>query len=118
MLVIEGAYSKPAASLHTEVAELDEAQQLEWAQKLLPNTSRPAMARTVLGEAPEQKDSPRGYAVAGVHFRAMSAPRPSGARPEYLREFVVVVRDRRIASRLLRAIGKFEANLVLTRGGY
>ena len=42
----------------------------------------------------------------GVHFRAMSAPGPSGARPEHLREFVAV-RDRRIASRLLRAIGKF-----------
>ena len=44
-------------------------------------------------------------ALAGVHFRAMSAPGPSGARPEHLREFVVV-RDRRIASRLTRAIAK------------
>ena len=105
-LVSEGAYSKGAASLHTEVAELDEHRQLEWGEKLLPTSTRPAVARAVASEAPESEESPRGYVLAGVHFRAMSAPGPSGARPEHLREFVAV-RDRRIASRLIRAISTF-----------
>ena len=107
-LVHEGAYSKAAASLHTEVAELDEQQQAEWGRKLLPPSIRPETSRapTVVREAEEAEEGLRGYALAGVHFRAMSAPGPSGARPEHLREFVAV-RDRRIASRLTRAIGKF-----------
>ena len=38
--------------------------------------------------------------------RAMSAPGPSGMRPEHLRE-LVAVRDRRVANALLAAIGRF-----------
>ena len=102
MLVSEGAFSKAATSLHTQVAELEEEQQLEWAKRLLPTSSRPEVARAVPSEVMEEADNPRGYALAGVHFRAMSAPGPSGARPERLREFVAV-RDKWIASRLLRA---------------
>ena len=106
MLVGEGAYSKAAASLQTDVADLEDKKQLEWAEKLLPNSTRPDAARAHSTEPPDEVEASRGYALAGVHFRAMSAPGPSGARPEHLREFVAV-RNRRIASRLLQAISKF-----------
>ena len=104
-LVSEGAYSKAAASLHTEMAELDEQDQMEWGKKLLPCSIRPELAHVVVGDPLETEESQSGYALAGVHFRAMSAPGPSGATPEHLREFVAA-RDRRIASRLTRAIAK------------
>ena len=41
-----------------------------------------------------------------MRFRACSGPGPSGARPEHLRE-LSACRDRRAASRLLRAIAVF-----------
>ena len=72
----------------------------------MPTSTRPELARATVTEASEDEEPPRGYGLAGVHFKAMSAPGPSGARPEHLREFVAV-RDRKIASRLIRAIGKF-----------
>ena len=44
--------------------------------------------------------------LRGMHFRAMSAAGPRGARPEHLRE-LVAVRDRRVANALVSAIGGF-----------
>ena len=54
----------------------------------------------------EQDVANTGYALQGVKFRAMSALGPSGARPEHLRK-LVAVRDRRVASLLLAAVGRF-----------
>ena len=110
-LVGEGAYSKAASSLHTEMADLDEAAQLAWSATLLPCSTRPAAALAppdgpAAPAAPEAEGRAAGYALRGVRFRAMSAPGPSGMRPEHLRE-LVAVRDRRTASRLLASISKF-----------
>ena len=56
-------------------------------------------------EAPAPAEQPGGHApLAGVRFRACSAPGPSGARPEHLRE-LVACRDRRASARLQRAVG-------------
>lgn len=43
-LIGEGEYSKAAASLHTDVAELSAEEQLRWSTELLPPSSRPAAA--------------------------------------------------------------------------
>ena len=111
-LIGEGAYSKAAASLHTEAAELSAEEQLFWSTALLPSSSRPAAAL-----APQPRPAPADQdanteradrpvsALRGVRFRVMSAPGPSGARPEHLRE-LVAVRDRRVAAQLLGAIGR------------
>ena len=114
-LIGEGAYSKAAASLHTEAAEFSAAEQAEWGAALLPCSTRPtaAVSRCVPMERPEGAEvcdehdiANTGYALQGVKFRAMSAPGPSGARPEHLRE-LVAVRDRRVASLLLAAVDRF-----------
>ena len=107
----EGAYSKAASSLSTEVAQLTEEEQRAWGTKLLPSSTRPAQALAspeAAPEAPADADATerQPYVLKGVRFRAMSAPGPSGARPEHLRE-MVAVRDRRIAAALLEALGRF-----------
>ena len=93
MLVGEGAYSKSVSSLRTELAPLDEAAQHRWGTELLPVSSRPEAAQAASsGEAYDEGDL-SGPALVGVRFRAMSAPGPSGSRPEHLRE-LLAVRDR------------------------
>jgi hypothetical protein len=111
-LIAEGAFSKAASSLHTEVAILDAEKQVTWGRTLLPGSARPAAARSVApaaadgGEAAGDAQAQAASALQGVRFRAMSAAGPSGARAEHLRE-LVAVRDRRCANALLCAIGKF-----------
>ena len=53
MLMAEGAYSKAASSLSTEIAQLTEEEQRAWGTKLLPSSTRPAQALASPEAAPE-----------------------------------------------------------------
>lgn len=109
-LVSEGAYSKAVASLTSELAILSEDDQMSWGLKLLPRSLTPEKALTgdIYGgvDADSESSALEGRALAGVRFRALSAPGPSGFRPEHLRE-LTAVRDRRSARVLFAAIAKF-----------
>ena len=122
-LIGEGAYSKAASSLHTDVADRNEEAHAHWGAALLPCSARladVALPNTGVeaGAAPAavaavsvpDADSGAGRdgaatALKGVRFRAMTGPGPSGARPEHLRE-LIAVRDRRCSGAMLAAIGK------------
>ena len=109
-LLREGAYSKATNSLHTDMADLDDAAQLSWGSTLLPRSTRPCAALASPEDTPEPPSLPDQHgsraALRGVSFRAMSGAGPSGMRPEHLRE-MTAVRDRRISGSLLAAIDKF-----------
>ena len=106
-----------------EVADLNEEAQARWGAALLSCSATLADAalsntEVAAGAAPAavavvsrpDADSGAGRdgaatALKGVRFSAMSAPVPSGARPEHLRE-LIAVRDRRCSGAMLAAIGK------------
>ena len=107
-LAREGAYSKAVSTLRTELAQLDAGEQRRWAAQLPPSSTRFAEALssdqdTVVAGSGESSERWRNV-MRGVHFPAMSAPGPNGARPEHIRE-CVAVRRRPVANRLHRAIG-------------
>ena len=108
-LVSEGAYSKAVTSLTSDLAELTEVDQERWAHKLLPRSTYPD---AVISSSPNNgaDDSEtsvlEGRALAGVRFRALSAPGPSGFRPEHLRE-LIAIRDRRCTGALFVSIASF-----------
>ena len=54
---------------------------------------------------PDPVDEDYVHPLKGVHFAALKAPGPSGLRPEHLSELLGVPR-RRVANRLLKALGK------------
>ena len=115
-LAQEGAYSKAFAALTSSTADLTEDEQRLWADKLLPSSadgkalSSPAAASgEPQAEAMTEEHRKSGYstlrkrALGGVSFPALSAPVPSGARPEHLNEALLAHR-RHATGRLLRAI--------------
>ena len=109
----EGAYSKAVAALTSEVAEFPAPQQVQWATELLPGAEREEGTEVTSGGphaaaavADAAGCSDRGPPLRGVRFPAMSAPGPSGTRPEHLRE-ALSVRSRPVANRLLSALGQF-----------
>ena len=111
-LAIEGAYRKAVVSLTSSLAELSTDEQRKWTDKLLPRSVRNhPYSRTASEENAqdhrEDEDKKQGYSLRGVRFAAMSAPGPSGARPEHLRD-MISCRMRRIVSRLLKAIGNLQ----------
>ena len=85
--------------------------------KLILRSGRPEMAaarrapeaeaRGAAGEEVVGEGLP-GPALAGVRFKALSAPGPSGARPEHLRDMLQCGR-RRVTNRLLRALPATQA---------
>ena len=109
VLAREGAFSKAVSSLQTEMAPLDAASQHMWAAELLPTSSRPgrALAAPVADGAHAAGEPPLWTsALSGVRFGAMSAPGPSGMRPEHLRE-ITSIRKRPLVNKLLRALSEF-----------
>ena len=102
-----GAYRKSVQSLTTVTAQLSADEQKRWATELLPDTGRagtgPAAAPRDLAPpgVPETYDLPKP--LDGVRFTRLSAPGPSGMRPEHLRD-MLACRRRRAVNRLLRAM--------------
>ena len=92
-------------------AQLSTEEQEAWARKLLPNTER--IDGTQRQEAGGSNAAPNSVTVAstkkvldGVRFAALSAPGPSGARPEHLKE-CLFGRARGAASQVRKAVAEF-----------
>ena len=86
-LVLEGARSRAVTTLTSDVAALSPEDEIKYAEELLPCSTRPRMALSEVipaAELPEDYEVP--HSLKGVRFKALSAPRPTGARPEHLRE--------------------------------
>ena len=115
----DGAYSKGVSTLCTEVADLTGEDQAMWAATLLPRSAQPETACADPGAGhlhaagqtagtDSATPMPPGaakfrHALAGIRFPALSAPGPSGMRPEHLKEFLAI-RQRTVANRMYRAI--------------
>jgi len=117
-LAAEGAYRKGVQGLTSSTAELTAEEQTNWANKLLPNTSRVERALSQGQGSGEEADAARpaastntgstGKALDGVRFAALSASGPSGMRPEHLKD-ALFSRVRGAASRLRTAIAELHA---------
>ena len=113
-LCADGAYRKATSSLVSDMMQMSKDDDLKWAQQLLPvatdhsqAVSQPAEPRPPNPEAAEQaaafdaEHSP----LKGVRYSALTAPGPSGMRPEHMSDMLSVPR-RAHANRLLRALAK------------
>lgn len=118
-LARSGAYRKAVASLTSECADLSLEEQSMWASRLLPSSNRPdealaapsapAVAENVDTEQANDTTSRVGArrALEGVRFAALSAPGPSGARPEHLQD-ALSSRPRGPSNRLRTAIAELQ----------
>ena len=108
------ADAQPLAPLADEAAAMDceplagQAAADAGVQGAAPAT--PPAAPTACEPTPTRPEEHRAKSISasalgGVHFRAMSGPGPSGARPEHLRE-MLSVRRRAVVNRLLRKISE------------
>ena len=107
----EGAYRKAVMSLTSDLAQLSAGEERTWADKLLPCSARPHNACVATPPAPRQAGegrAPPRRALEGVRFAALSAPGPSGARPEHLRD-ALAARPRAAATRLYQAVSALHA---------
>ena len=102
----DGACSRAIAGLTTEVASLAPADQRAWAATLLPDSQRGRRALSnpaaASAEAEGDEQERRGP-MQGVRFAALSAPGPSGMRPEHLQE-ALGVRRRHVCGPLNSAL--------------
>ena len=101
-----GAYRRAVVSLTSEVADLSDVDQRQWAAQLLPCSSRPVEA--LAGAAYSSDDEVAGEVAAGsalhgVRFGALSAAGPTGARPEHVRD-AMTCKPRAASTQLARAI--------------
>lgn len=108
MLASEGAYGKAVSSLTADLADLSHEDQRRWGHILLPGSSDPTVALSShvnlsMRETQGDDERPRKRTLAGVKFKALSAPGPSGARPEHMRE-LLALRARHISGPLFRAL--------------
>ena len=105
-LVLEGARSKAVASLISELASLTAEEEKHFADLLLPRSIRPDSALSgPLSPLEPDENSEIKYSLKGVHFKALSALGPSGARPEHLRE-LLATKNKRVSQRLAQSIGR------------
>ena len=118
-----GAHRKAVMSLRGEVSHLTEAQELEFAQLLLPGkpedyrsparvteTRNPDVTEDPVDD-PECDDAPEPEAhpaMRGVRFARMTGPGKSGFRPEHL-SGMLKCKKRREVRRLEKALSEAEA---------
>ena len=114
-LARNGAYSKAAGGLTSEMAAFTSEEQEALVTQLLPCSER---AEGAYSETPvvdpsteaQARDALKGV-LKGVRFKASSAPGPTGCRPEHLQD-ALNCKPRLSASRLLRALDEFYAKAV------
>ena len=105
-LVLEGARSKAITSLTSELVSLSAEEETQFADLLLPRSSRPdtALSSPLPISEPDENHEIK-YSLKGIHFKALSAPGPSGARPEHMRE-LLATRNKRVSQKLIQSIGR------------
>lgn len=114
-LVFEGARSRAVTSLISEVASLSAEEEKHFADLLLPRSANPDTALSGVAPPTDPDEMPEVQcSLKGVRFKALSAPGPSGARPEHLKE-LLATKNKRISRKLIQSIGKFVD--VASRGG-
>ena len=117
-LAADGALSKAVQSLGESPPTLSPAEQRSWADTLLPLSRFPqdAICSSPTGNsatAEEQQQQPvygtdaSQHPLKGIRFAALSAPGPSGARPEHIKE-ALQAKSRVLTGKLLKAIGRLE----------
>ena len=113
----EGAYRKAVGTLTTEMAHFSAADDRAWADKLLPKTTLPGGSLAAAAPQTQQPAAPGPnldvaaspqhdtdeWPLKGVRYSALTAPGPTGTRPEHLKE-LLGVRQRTVANRLVRAL--------------
>ena len=108
ILTQEGVLSKAAKCLTSAPADLSTEDQKAWAEKLLPcsvdaQRALNVVAPALVDDGEEANLQRRVPVMKGIRFSALSAPGPSGARPEHLKEALHVPR-RQIATSLLSSL--------------
>ena len=86
---------------------LSREDELKYVGELLPCSTRPGGALYGEGVFPDLPEDHEGvYSLKGVRFKALSAPGPSGARPEHLREMLNCL-NKRTTRRMVGSVSKF-----------
>ena len=116
----EGAYRKATNGLTSDMLSASPEQDQEWASLLLPTNSDPTALSTRpmrdIARNAEVLDAIEGAAaynaddspLKGVRFATLTAPGPSGTRPEHISDMLAVPR-KADANRLLKALARFQA---------
>ena len=107
----EGAYRKAVKTVVGAPASLTPRQEAFFAAQLLPQAER----GDALCSRPEAQpdDPPRGeeeHPLKGVRFASLTAPGPSGERPEHAKE-LLSCHSRQVANRLCRAMGALQRKI-------
>ena len=105
-LARNGAYSKSVSAATSEMATCSADDERHWAEILLPSSSRPDASHSSPHPADDEAEDNAKFrhSLSGVRFAALSAPGPSGCRPEHVKE-MLSMRQRSLVNNLLRVIG-------------
>ena len=118
-MVGEGAYRKAINSFGSKPATFTPEEEKSWADKLLPKSEAAGHALAPQREAPPRQPvsnlrAPTGqdgeednHPLKGVRYTALTAPGPSGMRPEHAKE-MLSIRRRPLVNRALRALAAFQ----------
>lgn len=98
-LVPEGVRARAVTTLTLDLVMLSREDELKYVGELLPCSTRPGVP-----DLPENHEVE--YSLKGVRFKVLSAPGPSGARPEHLREMLSCP-NKRTARRMVGSVSKF-----------
>ncbi len=124
-MVGEGAYRKAIGAVTSNVADITVQQEMSFAQELLPSSTRPDALSSTAGGARAGSNADvqaranangsrdNDHPLKGVKYGALTAPAPTGTRPEHAKE-AFGIRQKPIARRLARAMLEVQA---LTRKG-
>ena len=114
-MVGEGAYRKAIGAVTSNVATITERQEAAFARDLLPSSDRPDALSTGVSRAAadstgqtvptSQSRDAHGndHPLKGVKYGALTAPAPTGTRPEHAKE-AFGIKQRPVARRLARAM--------------
>ena len=114
----EGAYKKALGVFGDGPINLSAADQVRHATSLLPCSSRPETAcaniaddeirsAPFLGAQSTYGTDDAEHPLRGVRFGPLSAPGPSGARPEHIKE-ALMAKSRPVTNKLLRSLERLE----------
>ena len=114
--VAEGAYRKALTSLTSELARFTHEDEVRWAGVLLPASGAPdvafstnmdtqGVAAGTVQQHRQQHPTTEGdqHPLSGVRYTALTAPGPTGTRPEHCAE-CLGIRQKPLARRLARAM--------------
>ena len=118
-IAAEGAYNKAMASLGDGIAPLTVAEERSWSSTLLPTSTRPDRVLSAASNANRVTAAPfvpassmygtdaAEHPLKGVRFAPLTAPGPTGLRPEHVQE-ALLAKSRLVTNKLLRALDRLE----------